>query len=93
MTAGEGFALGLVTGICMGIGLLPLLYWLVWQPLRKFWRGWRLHVTTADDFERAVRREIDKRWRDLEGERRLKIINLELEERMIREHGAATHKR
>src|SRR5215204_60479 len=96
MTAQDGFAWGLMVGASMGLGLVPVLYWVVWQPLGKFWRGWRLRIRTADDFEKAVRREIDKRWRDLESERRLKIINLEVEERMTRERGErapATHKR
>lgn len=86
----------LVFGLLMGLGMLPFAYWLVWQPLGKFWRGWRLRIQTADDFEKAVKREVDKRWRDLEGERRLRIINLEVEERMTRgrdESSPATRKR
>jgi len=78
-------AVTLLLGMLMGVSLVPVLYWIVWQPFGKFWRGWRLRIQTADDFERAVRREVDKRWRDLESERRLRIINLEVEERMIRD--------
>jgi hypothetical protein len=84
MTAHDGFVFGFLSGLGLGLALLPVMYYLVWQPLGKFWRGWRLRVQTAEDFERAVRREVDKRWRDLEGERRLRIINLEVEERMVR---------
>jgi hypothetical protein len=92
----DGFVIGWLLGVGMGISMLPLLYFSIWAPFRKFWRGWRLRIQTADDFENAVTREIDKRWRDLEAERRLKIINLEVEERMTRERterGAATGKR
>jgi hypothetical protein len=95
MTGHEEFVLGLILGIGMSLGLLPALYFVIWEPLGKFWRGWRLRIQTADDFENALRREIDKRWRDLESERRLKLINLEVEERMVRERserGAATRK-
>lgn len=74
-------------GVIMGLSLMPIVYWLIWQPFGKFWRGCRLRIQTADDFERAVRREVDKRWRDLESERRLRIINLEVEERMTRDRG------
>jgi len=81
------FVITLLLGVLMGVSLLPFLYWIVWQPFGKFWRGWRLRIQTTDDFERAVRREVDKRWRDLESERRLRIINLEVEERMTRDRG------
>jgi hypothetical protein len=84
MTAHDGFVVGLFAGAGMGIALLPVLYYVIWRPCGQFWRGWRLRVQTADDFERAVRREVDKRWLDLEGERRLRIINLEVQERMVR---------
>jgi type II secretory pathway component PulM len=87
------YVLGLTTGFGLGLCLLPLGYWVLWQPLGKLWRGWRLHIQTADDLERAVRREVDKRWRDLETARRMKIISLEVEERMTRERGAASQKR
>jgi len=96
MTAHDGFVWGLIVGAGMGLGLVPALYWVVWQPLGRLWRGWRLRIQTADDFEKAVRREVDKRWRDLEAERRLRIINLEVEERMTRgrdEGSPATRKR
>ena len=87
------YMFGLWTGIGVGICLMPLA-WLIWTSLLvKIWRGWRLHIQSADDLERAVRREVDKRWRELEAERRLKIITLEVEERMVRERGAATQKR
>ena len=95
MSGGE-FVIVLLVGMGMGLCLVPTLYLVIWQPLGKVWRGWRLHIQTSDDFERAVRREIDKRWRDLEAERRLRIINLEVEERMVRdrgERGPASQKR
>ena len=92
MNAQEGFFFGLF----VGLGFVPL-GWLLWATVVvKMWRGWRLRIQTADDFEKAVRREVDKRWLDLEAERRLKIINLEVEERMVRERterGAASSKR
>ena len=77
----------LLLGVLMGVALMPAVYFVMFQPFNRFWRGWRLHIQTADDFERAVRREVDKRWRDLESERRLRIINLEVEERMTRDRG------
>jgi len=96
MSTNDAFLSGLFMGLLFAVGLTPLLFFVVWPTLGKLCRGWALHIQTADDFERAVKREVDKRWRDLETERRLKIINLEVEERMIRERterGAATQKR
>jgi hypothetical protein len=87
MTGQDGFMFGLFTGLGMGMALLPILYLVVWQPLGKFWRGWRLRIQTSDDFEKAVRREVDKRWLGLEAERRLRIINLEVQERLARRPG------
>jgi hypothetical protein len=79
--------IALLLGVVMGVALMPAVYFAIFQPFSRFWRGWRLRIQTADDFERAVRREVDKRWRDLESERRLRIINLEVEERMTRDRG------
>ena len=96
MNASEGFVFGMIVGLSMGLLMTPMLYLLLWQPLGKFWRGWRLRIQTTDDVEKAVNRELDKRWRDLEGQRRLRLINLEVEERMRSEragHAPATQKR